>query len=227
MSRAGANLFELSITCSEPCEIADGQQTVHGSAAKQRTLFLAPGKHALRAGFSEGRTESKSIDAVAGGSGILSFSGPSSDQDEPVAAVEPEPKPEQPAEPDTKEKSSGWSPTVVWIGVGATVVAGGVTLWSGLDTVNNPGADKVKAECAKGDTSCALYEEGRSKQTRTNVLIGVTGGLALATGLVAALAVDWGKPSAQPGTDDGQSRAHFKPWFAWSHGPSLGARGNF
>ncbi len=185
-----------SITCSEPCEIADGQQTVHGSAAKQRTLFLAPGKHALRAGFSEGRTESKSIDAVAGGSGILSFSGPSSDQDEPVAAVEPEPKPEQPAEPDAKEKSSGWSPTVVWIGVGATVVAGGVTLWSGLDTVNNPGADKVKAGMRQGRHElCALrgraleadaherpYRRHRRARLGDRIGGGARGGLGQAVG---------------------------------------------
>lgn len=225
VSRAAAAAFELTVTCSEPCEIADGQQTVHGNAARQRTLFLAPGTHSLRAGYASGKTESKSVDAVAGGSGSLDFGAPKEEVEAPPAPP-PEPKEEPPPPAEEEKKSSGLPPTVVWIGAGATAVAGGVTIWSGLDTVNNPGADKVKAECAKGDTNCALYKEGRSKQTRTNVLLGVTGGLALATGLIAAVAVDWGPPSL-PGVDSAKHKARVRPYFSWQNGPSIGARGSF
>ena len=228
VSRAGATTFELTVTCAEPCEIADGQQIVHGNAARQRTLFLAPGTHQLRAGFGAGKTESKSIDAVAGGSGTLDFSGPKAEPETPEVAPPPEPKEDQPPPAEEEPKRSGLPPTVVWIGVGATAVSGGVAIWSGIDTVNNPGADKVKAECAKGDTNCELYKQGRSKQTRTNVLIGVTGGLAVATGLIAALAVDWGPPSL-PGVDSGKSKVRIRPYFSYSltNGPTLGARGSF
>lgn len=224
VSRAGAATLELTVTCAQPCELADGQQIVHGNAARQRTLFLLPGQHSLRAGYEGGKTETKSVDAVAGGSGSLDFTGPDA-QPEVAAAAPPEPK-EEPPPPEEEPKSKGLPPTVVWIGAGATVVAGGVTLWSGLDTVNNPGADKVKAECAQGDTNCALYKEGRSKQARTNILLGVTGGLALATGLIAALAVDWGPPSL-PGVDSGKAKLPIRPYFGWRDGPSVGARGTF
>ena len=227
IARAGASMFELSVTCMQPCELADGQQVVHGSAARQRTLFLSPGTHALRAGFGEGKTESKSVDAVAGGNASLDFATAQPLPEEPVAAPPPEPQEEPPPEEAAPPpKSKGWSPTIVWVGAGATAVAGGVAIWSGIDTVNNPGADKVKAECKKGDTECALYKEGRSKQTRTNALIGVTGGLALATGLIAAFVVDWG-PRAATGADTGKARTKLRPYFTWSNGPSLGARGTF
>jgi tetratricopeptide (TPR) repeat protein len=228
VSRAGASMFELNVTCKEPCELADGKQTVHGNAARTRTVFLGPGQHSLRAGFSGGKTESKSVDAVAGGSGTLDFSGPKAEVDEGAEAPPPEEPKEQPAQPEDQPKSNGWSPTIFWAGVGATAVAGGVTIWSGIDTVNNPGADKVKATCAKGDTNCDLYKQGRSKQTRTNVLLGVTGGLALATGLIGAIAVEWGPPSV-PGADEGRNgKAHVRPWFAWRNGgPAFGARGSF
>jgi len=225
ISRAGASSFELTVTCTEPCEIADGQQTVHGNAARRRTLFLSAGQHSLRAGYAGGKTESKSVEAAAGGSGTLEFSGPAA-EDVPVPVAPPEPKEEPAPPPEEAPKSSGLPPTVVWVGAGATAVAGGVTIWSGLDTVNNPGADKVKAECAKGDTNCALYKEGRSKQARTNILLGVTGGLALATGLIAALAVDWG-PASLPGVDSAKKKTFVRPYFSWQNGPSLGARGNF
>lgn len=227
IARAGASMFELSVTCMQPCELADGQQVVHGNAARQRTLFLSPGTHALRAGFSDAKTESKTVEAVAGGSASLDFASAAPPPEEQAPAAPPEPEEVPPAaEPAPAPKSKGWSPTIVWVGAGATAVAGGVTIWSGIDTVNNPGADKVKAECKKGDTECPLYKEGRSKQTRTNVLIGVTGGLALATGLVAALAVDWG-PRAISGADTGKGGPKFRPYFTWSNGPALGARGSF
>ncbi len=227
LSRAGASLFELSVTCAEPCEIADGQQIVHGAAARTRTLFLSAGTHTLRAGFGEGKTESKTVEAVAGASGTVDFSGPSAVVEEPVAPPPVAPQELPPEEPPPPEpKRSGLPPMVVWVGAGATAVAGGITLWSGIDTVNNPGADKVKAECKEGDTNCELYKEGRAKQTRTNVLLGVTGGLAVATGVLAAIAVDWGPPSL-PGVDAKANKPHFKPFFGWSNGPSLGARGRF
>jgi hypothetical protein len=225
VSRAGGAMFELTVTCAEPCEIADGQQIVHGNAARQRTLFLSAGTHSLRAGYASGKTESKSVDAVAGGSGTVDFGGPKVEDESPAEAPPPEPQ-DEPAPPEEQPKRSGLPPTVVWIGAGATAVAGGVTIWSGIDTANNPGADKVKAECPKNDTSCPLYKEGRSKQARTNILLGVTGGLAVATGVIAAIAVDWGPPSL-PGVDSARRKARVRPYFSWHNGPSIGARGSF
>jgi hypothetical protein len=146
---------------------------------------------------------------------------------EPTAkpAEEPKPEPEQPVDEGPKE-SGGWSPAVFFVGAGLTVAAAGVTVWSGIDTKNNPGAERVKNECAAGDENCALYKEGRSNQTRTNILIGVTGGLAVATGLIGALAVDWGG-----GKSASDASAHLSrkigPVAGWSHGPKFGVRGTF
>jgi hypothetical protein len=138
-------------------------------------------------------------------------------------AVEPAPAPEGPVDEGPK-KSGGWSPTVFFVGVGLTVAAGGVTVWSGIDTKNNPGPEKVKAECAAGDTNCDLYKEGRSKQLRTNVLIGVTSALAVGTGLIGALAVDWGGSSSD---SSARTKRKIQPIAGWSHGPKLGVRGTF
>jgi len=119
----------------------------------------------------------------------------------------------------------GLETTRALVGAGAPAVAGGVTIWSGLDTVNNPGVDRVKAECKAGDENCELYKQGRAKQTRTNILIGVTGVFAVATGVLAAV-VDWGPP-ALPTSDEAKKRLRLTPYVGWSHGPSVGARGSF
>ena len=82
----------------------------------------------------------------------------------------------------------------------------------------------AKAECKAGDENCSLYKEGRSKQTRTNILLGVTGVFAVATGVLAAI-VDWGPPTL-PLADQAKG-PRVTPWLAWSNGPNVGARGSF
>lgn len=231
LERARAELFELSVTCGEPCELADGNKLVHGAAATTRTLFLAPGTHDLRAGFGGGRTEAKDVEATAGASGSVDFGVAVENKAEPEEAPEPAPPP--PASSSDVDQSAkhghGLPPVVFWAAAGATVVAGGVTIWSGIDTVNNPGADKVKAQCAAGDRSCPLYEQGRSAQTRTNVLLGVTGALAVGTAVLAAVGIDWGgsHAAAPAAEDEARAKLDVTPYFAWAAGPALGARGSF
>ncbi|HSU40871.1 MAG TPA: hypothetical protein VLJ38_14930 [Polyangiaceae bacterium] len=228
IERAGSELYELTVTCSEPCEITDGNKVVHGSAATRRTLFLSAGTHNLRAGFGEGRALSKPVEAMPGSSGVVEFSLEPKDGAEP--GVAPVATPEQPLNPDedrgVQKEHHGVSPLVFWAGVGATGVAGIVTIWSGIDTVNNPGADKVRTECAPHDENCKYYKDGRSAQTRTNVLIGVTSVLGVATAAVGLFAIDWGK-SSHPTTEEGRSKPHFTPYVGWANGPALGARGAF
>jgi hypothetical protein len=227
LGRAGADLFELHISCVEPCELADGTKIVHGAAAKQRTVFLSEGSHSIRAGFIDGRTQSKPIEATAGGSGQLAFEGPEAKVAEPskepeaedVVAPQPEPTKDEP------KKAGGLSPIVFYAGLGATVVAGGITIWSGVDTVNNPGVERVKAECAPNDETCPAYKTGRAKQLRTNVLIGVTATLGVATGVLAAIGVNWGGSKAS--TTEDAKRIRVEPWVAVGDGASVGARGTF
>ncbi len=225
LERARQELYELEVQCTEACQLVDGKKLVHGDPVAQRSIFLSPGQHDLIAGWSEGRTQTKSVTATAGASGEIAFEAPAAAAEpaEPEA-VAPPPEPEAPVDEGPK-KSGGWSPTVFFVGAGLTVAAAGVTVWSGIDTKNNPGAERVKNECAAGDTECPLYKEGRSKQARTNILIGVTGGLAVATGLIGALAIDWS------GGSKSDSSAHLKrklqPMAGWSNGPRLGVRGTF
>jgi hypothetical protein len=110
------------------------------------------------------------------------------------------------------------------------VVAGGVTIWSGIDTVNNPGADAVKQGCVGQDESCALYQEGIGKQNRTNILIGVTAGLAAVTVVIGAFATNWGGGKAAPARQDTARRLgpsfDVAPW-ASIQGGGLQAFGRF
>jgi hypothetical protein len=74
-----------------------------------------------------------------------------------------------------------------------TAVFGGITVWSGLDTLNNPGPDEVRAACVGRGTSCPEYQEGLDKQARTNYLLLGTGiGVASVT-VIGLFFTDWGQ----------------------------------
>ena len=233
--RAAASLFELTATCDSPCDLTVGGKLVHGGPETERLLYIQPGTLTVRAGWADNRSDSKQIQAEAGGKGLVSFVAPDTaatksmakEPDEPVAPAPVAPGNDQ--RDDGGSKSAGWSPTAFYVGAGLTAVLGGITVWSGLDTVNNPGTDRVKNECGTQGPSCALYQEGLSKQRRTNVLIGVTGGVGVATLLVGLLATDWsgGKaPTADKTALHARPSVAVAPWAAFDGG-GLQAVGRF
>lgn len=228
LSRARTELYELSVRCAPPCDLADGPQIIHGAAAERRTVFLVPGEHAIRASWPDGTTQAKIVRARAGANGELQFApAPEATPVERQPVVEPV-KPAQSELPPLRKESepdgSGWSPVVFWLGAGATLAAAGVTTWSGVDTLKDPGKERVREECAAGDENCEVYQEGRSKQLRTNVLIGVTSGLAVATGITALFAVDWGGKGRERQARNGEP---LRATFGWNHGPTFRATGHF
>ena len=82
-----------------------------------------------------------------------------------------------------------------------TAGLGATSIWSGIDTINNPGADAVRKACQSASPDCqTLNEQGVAKQRRTNILIGSTAGAAAVT-VVFAIFTRWrspNKPAAQP-----------------------------
>jgi len=233
--RASTTLYELTANCDAPCDLTVGGKIVHGTADTQRLLYIAPGTLTVRAGWPDNRSDSKQVQAEAGGKGEISFVAPSPPAaqgmaKEPVELTATGPVPSEADQRDQGAgKTSGWSPTIFFVGAGLTAVLGGVTVWSGIDTVKHPGADRVKKECGTQGESCQLYQDGLSKQRRTNVLIGVTAGVGLATALVGVLATDWtgGKKSREEKAASRlRPRVDVAPWASLDAG-GLQAVGRF
>lgn len=227
--RARLSFYELTATCDTPCELTIGGRLVHGRPDTQRVLFVAPGSLTVRAGWSDDRNDSRQVQAEAGGSGEVSFTAPPPPEAEAAVKEPPPPPPAPPpaAPPDEAEqKSAGWSPTVFYVSAGVTAVLAGVTVWSGIDTLNNPGKERVRQECASED--CELYRDGLSRQHRTNALIGVTLAAGAATALIGVLATDFhgNKPAPADSARLLRPRVHVAPW-ASAQGGGLQALGRF
>jgi tetratricopeptide (TPR) repeat protein len=95
----------------------------------------------------------------------------------------------------------GITPIVFIVGAGLTAVAGGVLIWSGVDTLTaNDNYTRYFTEAPSPNVTEAegLYHSALDAQTRTNVLVGVTAALA-ATTVILAIFTDWdGDPPSEP-----------------------------
>ena len=236
VQRAKAELFELDLKCDNPCDVTVDGKIAPGRRATDHVIFVGPGKYAVRAGWSGDRSLSQSSDATKGATGSLEFQAPALAV-VPAAAVTASSSPPTSGNKPTDElalhRAGALPPTVFLIGAGLTAVAGGVTIWSGLDTQNNPGAAKVKAACQGGRTpECdTLYNDGKSRQQRTNVLLGVTAGVGVATAVVGLLFTNWGG-SKQPAPEAARASRTLtgfsvEPWVSIGSGASVGALGRF
>lgn len=235
-NRVSRSLFELLVTCNTPCELTVGGRLVRGGPDTRRLLFIAPGTLTVQAGWADDRSEARPVQAEAGGKGQLDFIAPPVVVPAAPAVVDnqptlPGPVPEA-GPPQPERRARGWSPSVFYVGAGLTAVLGGVTVWSGLDTVNSPGAERVRNECGTEGAACSLYQDGLSKQRRTNVLIGATAGVGLLTLFVGVLATDWAHGEHADKNASGSAHAGVEavaPWatLAGRGGGGLQAVGRF
>lgn len=239
VERAKSELFELDLKCDEACDVTVGGKIAPGRRATDRTVFLLQGTYAVRAGWSGDRSLSKSVEASKGESGTLDFRAPEVAVAAPpvVAPVTPPPS-DKPADDGAQSSSGKLPPTVFWVGVGLTTVLAGTTVWSGLDTQNNPGPDRVREACvpqADGSHSSecdSLYNQGLDKQHRTNLLLGVSAGVGIATAVVGVFFTNWGgsKKSASSSEEAAKARPKgfsIQPWVSVGSGASVGALGRF
>ncbi|MFT3926635.1 MAG: serine/threonine-protein kinase [Myxococcales bacterium] len=184
-------LARLHVRCSQNCRVLiDGRMTASRQSS-EHILFARPGTRDVSATFEGGNAPAQYLPLAAGVTAEVSFEAPSAVADatstEQTAPAQSVPE---------RKRLSAW-----YLGSAAvlTMAAAGLTVWSGLD-VKSAHADYDR----KSPTAAADYENGRSLEKRTDALIGVTAGLAVATATLAFF-TDYGRRKQQ---DD---RSHAPP----------------
>ena len=156
---------------------------VDGEPVVASSVFVTPGAHVVE-GRTLGDRPVREPQSVAAGDVIsISLSPPPP----PPAAVAPAPAPVAEAAPAPRS----WLP-VLYVGGAATLALAGVTVWSGLDT--NQQKDAFERAPTQGN-----LDAGRQKEARTNILIGVSSGVAALTVVTFfVLRASGGHEKAQP-----------------------------
>jgi hypothetical protein len=195
---ARPHVYEVTLASAEEYSVAIDEKIVSSERVKESSLFVNAGTHELLVSWSDDRNERVTIQATEGGSETLRLDPPvppappvpaPPPPSPPVPAASAVPPAPGPAEPPSAPKPFG--PAVFITGAALTAVGLGVAVWSGIDTENNPGRDAVTAGCVGQGPSCSLYQTGLKKEVRTDVLGGVTGGLAVVTAVVGLFFTQW------------------------------------
>lgn len=159
--------------CDKECTLE-----LDGALIQHRVFFVtADVEHSLKAAFEEGETAT----TVRGEAG----------ETLPVTLHAPLPPP--------PPRIPRWG---FFTSLGATLALGAATVWSGIDanrgvsayegaarTASSPGINNTGSPTPLEEAQ-ALLDEGRSKERRTNILIGVTAGMA-ATTAVLGVFTNW------------------------------------
>jgi hypothetical protein len=173
--------------------------TVDGKPVEGETIYVTPGDHTI-----DGKKGDKRAHKDQSGKGGDVLSVLLDANEAPVVVVAPPPVDHtHDVAPKEEQHGHGLSPIFVVVGGVLTVAAAGITVWSGVDTLSQKDTFDI-------ERSQANLDDGRAKQTRTNVLIGVTAGLAVVTGVTAIFFTDWGKKTETPPTT-GSLRAGVGP----------------
>lgn len=191
LAETGPALHEYLVDCSVDCAIAADGRVVSQSDAQKHRIFLEPGPHELGVSFKQGGV-AKHVDAKRAGKETLTFEPPPPPPPPEVVPVVATPAVvDKPPPPSTKPLG----PAVFFLAAGVTVAAGAVTIVSGIDAKNNPGVDAVRRDCVGQDERCPTYQDGKSAETRTDILLGVTIGGAVITGVIGLFFTQWSTPA--------------------------------
>jgi len=180
----GPTLGHVTLRCEPACTAVLDGHAVHEQAAANIEVYVDPGQHTVIASWTGREPVTQTFEIAAGARSEVRLEVPVVAE----TAIEPDPGLETEAElmaarvpidvPPRDAPSRGVTPIVFGALLGLTAVSGGVLIWSGVDVL------AARDEYIAGPTM-ARYEDGLSREVRTNVLIGVTSGLAIGTLIVA------------------------------------------
>jgi hypothetical protein len=109
----------------------------------------------------------------------------------PTPTPTPTPAP-APAPAPTPAPAKPLSPVWFWIGAGATVLLGGGTAFSAVDTANHHGDFSTDGCAQAGSPTCdGLATNGSAAQQRTNALVIATAAVGVATVIVGLFFTRW------------------------------------
>ncbi len=192
LATLGAKLGRFAVRATGSTKIVIDAEVIDLSRAED--VYVMPGPHTITATFETG-TAKEQATAVAGQSVPVVVAAPAEGEG-PAPPVEPVAENKPASTPSKSGDKFSLPPLAVYIGGGLTGILGGLTLLSALDVASQKSTfDKDKSQ--------ANLDEGKSKQTRTNILLGATAGFAVLTGITAIVLVDWKRTDTKLGFGPG------------------------
>jgi hypothetical protein len=204
IERAARDNLLVHAVCEKQCTLE-----LDGALIRHASFFVTPDvEHSVKASFEDGETSTTVEGAAA--------------EETEVTLLAPAPPPPPPV--------PRWA---FYSSLGATVALGAVTIWAGVDanrgvseyeaaaqTANSPGIN-TSGSPTPAERAQALLDEGQQKERRTNILIGVTAGMAVTTAVLGVF-TNWKGESREPSSKRVEAAVGATP-----RGGGLTIRGRF
>jgi hypothetical protein len=163
----------IVLTCPDgPC-----RARVDGEPARS-VAWVMPGPHAI-----EWEPSGRSTIPVGAGESV-EVTGPSRASSNGVSSPTPTVSPTSSPPVENSGKGGGIEPIWFWVGIGVTTIGLGATIASGADTLH-------QHTLFAAHPNATTQQDGQAAQLRTNVLLGLTGALAITTAGLGLFAVKW------------------------------------
>ncbi|HTB75821.1 MAG TPA: hypothetical protein VK762_21375 [Polyangiaceae bacterium] len=208
IAQARPHVYEVHITSSDQYSVAIDEKIVAAERVTESRLFVNPGSHQILVSWSDDRNSRIAVDATEGGTVSLQLEPPAAPPPQPVPVSPPVPAPVPAAVAPTPvatlpPPSKPFGPAVFITGAAVSAVGVALIVWSGIDTLHSPGSAAVRSDCLtgyNGNFPCqSAYHEGVDRQVRTNIIIGITSGVAAATAIVGLFFTQWPATAATAG----------------------------
>lgn len=210
LAEARPRLASLTVRCTPACALS--LDTFAVGEGTEHAVMLDPGAHDLGARWSDDRTRTRTVELRPGQSVELELEAPAAAAPAPLPTPEPpRPSVEIPRPPPVRAPAPPVDTrplplAAVWVGVGATAVSAGLLVWSGLDTLS--ARDAYVASPTEG-----AYNDGVGRELRTNLLVGTTAVLGVATLASALFFTRWGRAHPSVAITPGGAAAGFQGRF--------------
>jgi hypothetical protein len=193
---------ELHLASDTEYGVAIDEKIVASGRVKEARVFVDPGSHELVVSWPDDRSTRISVDAQPGGTRTIQLEPPAPEPPPappappapppapvPISTAAPPPLP--PPAPVEPPPSKPLPPAVFITGAGLTAVGAGLSVWSFVYAINNPGRQNVIDQCAGQGTSCGAYQTGLTNQTHAYEILSVTAVLGVATGIIGTFFTQW------------------------------------
>ncbi len=190
----------VSLSDSGAQLVVDGKS----AAGDPPSMRVNPGAHEVAIVIDGKQVEHRHLQLSPGET--LELAAPArSEPPPPVDPNPPQPPPPPPPITEPPEERSRLAPGWVYGGAAVTVGLAGVTIWSGLDTRRAYRSYQDEVDDLAPQEREERVDAGRAKQRRTNVLVGATSAVGLATVATGWFLVEWpasrrGSLTVGPGT---------------------------
>jgi tetratricopeptide (TPR) repeat protein len=170
LKKLAAKLGKLDVHAAQGVD----HVTVDDEPIEGDSVYVSPGAHVVQGRVGD-RVVREQPKVAAGESISVALSPPAPEPEKPI---------EKPASPPSTAEHKGWSPVIVAFGGAVTGILAGLAVWSGMDTLH-------QKDVFDGAPTQDNLDQGKSKQQRTNLLIGAAAGVGAITAICAVFLVDW------------------------------------